>query len=101
MSLTPLTAMTSLREVAEKRAGLIATSKERYAAVDTEAKVKKVAIREEHRNANRELVAMVRQAQSLGIHIEDSAKIIGMSPQALYRLEQELKKFDAAHPQEN
>lgn len=101
MSLTPLMAMNSLREVAEKRASLIATSKERYAAVDTEAKAKKAAIRKEHRNANRELVAMVRQAQNLGIHVEDSAKIIGMSAQALYRIEQELRKYDQAHSKED
>lgn len=94
--LTPLTALEALRTIAATRAELIAGAKARYAEIDAEAKEKKEALRTKHKKANRDLVAAVRQVQGLGIHVEDSAKIIGMSPQALYRLEQETRKWEAS-----
>lgn len=99
--LTPLTAIEGLRSVAASRAELIGEQKERYAEIDAEAKAAKERVRDEHREANRELIAAIRQAQTLGIHVEDSAKIVGMSPQALYRIESELKKWDKTHPPSN
>ncbi len=94
--LTPMTAIEALRQITATRAELITNVKARYAEIDAEAKQKKEDLRTRHKEANRDLVAAVRQAQTFGIHVEDSAKIIGMSPQALYRLEQETRKWEAS-----
>lgn len=96
-ALTPLSAIEGLRQIAASRAELIGKQKERYAEIDAEAKAAKDKVRDEHREANRGLIAAIREAQTLGIHVEDSARIVGMSPQALYRIESELRKFDNNH----
>ena len=97
-ALTPLSAIEGLRQIAAKRAELIGEQKKRYAEIDAEAKAAKDKVRDEHREANRGLISAIREAQTLGIHVEDSAKIVGMSPQALYRIESEIKKWDKTHP---
>jgi ribosome-binding protein aMBF1 (putative translation factor) len=94
-AITPMAALNELQAVSAQREHLIATSKERFAAIDAKAKDEKEQLRSEHREANRTLISTLRQAQSLGIKIEDLAAMIGKSPQALHRIEQELRKYDA------
>lgn len=93
-TLTPMAALDELRRISAERDELIAGEKQRFAQIDNEAKTAKEQVRVDHRQANRALVAAIRTAQGLGIRIEDSAKIIGKSAQALYKLEAELRRFD-------
>jgi hypothetical protein len=92
--LTPMAALEDLRKISVERDEIIASEKARFAEIDEQAKTAKEQVRVDHREANRRLVAAMRLAQELGIRIEDSAKMIGKSPQALYKLEAELKRYE-------
>lgn len=93
--LTPMGALNAVRAADEARTQLIDSNKQRFKEIDEEAKQRKEDLRQQHRNANRALVEAIRLAQTYGIHVEDSARTIGKSPQAIYRIEQEVKKHDA------
>jgi hypothetical protein len=99
-ALTPLKAIQSLEQIASERKYQIAGEKSRFAHIDDDAKRQKDQVRIDHREANRRLIDAIRHAQTLGIHVEDAAKIVKMSAQAIYRLEAELKKWDSQHPKE-
>lgn len=83
-----------LKEVDAARDIFIAGKKDAFTAIDENAKAEKNELRRQHRELNRMLIQAIRDAQTYGIHVEDSARTIGKSPQAIYRLEAEIKKMD-------
>lgn len=98
---TPLGALQHLREVDAARDIFIASKKAAFTAIDEKAKAEKEELRRQHRDLNRMLIQAIRDAQTYGIHVEDSARTIGKSPQAIYRLEAEIKKADEQNKEEN
>lgn len=93
--LTPLSALNALKEADSARTVLIEGNKNAFKHIDEEAKEKKEDLRKKHRDANKTLVEAVRAAQACGINVEDSCATIGKSPQAIYRIEQEVRKHES------
>lgn len=85
-------ALNALKQADADRTALIEVNKTAFKEIDEDAKQRKDDLRRRHKEANKALIDAIRLAQTYGIHVEDSARTIGKSTQAIYRLEQEVKK---------